>query len=122
LEELSALKKLETGLVCELHIFLRWFTFAELIFLKHDSVNFIAPKNGAVALALQVAKTLAEKCSPDAVQGTLRALRLTLEMGDAAEGAVAAYEDSPENRRVLTGENIKVCGYYGAYFWLSRQY
>lgn len=79
---------------------------------SHYSVNFIAPKDGAVDLALRLAKTMTDQCSPDAVQATLRAMRITLETGDAAEGAVVGQEESAENKRCLEGENIKVCVHF----------
>ena len=74
--------------------------------LMKFSVNTVVPKSQLLQTAIEWAVRITQN-SPDAVQGTKRALIEAARHGDVEQATLASIR-SPESVRTYQGENIKV--------------
>ena len=74
--------------------------------LRADSVNATVPKDKVLSTAIEWATRITQN-SPDSVQSTKKGLILAASHGNVEE-AVIAHTWSAENKRAVTGDNIKV--------------
>lgn len=73
------------------------------------SINTLKPPSSVLPTALEYAKELVEKCSPDSVQTTKRALILA---EDSNRSVLEAAWSAESNGLFVEGENLKVTRFF----------